>query len=94
MSRSYKKTPIIKDNRGGRKVAKRTANKKVRNAKRVSNGKQYRKYFNTYDIYDYVYYESLTNRLKYWDAENEWLKKYYPTKEDFIHHWRKYYYMK
>lgn len=86
MSRSYKKTPIAKDNRRGRKIAKRTANKKVRNEHNVVSGKHYRKVFNTWDIYDYVSYCSLK---KYLDRNL--------TKEEeqlLTQRWRRWYYFK
>lgn len=54
MSRSFKKTPICKDNDRGRKFAKRQANKQVRSTPFVANGGEYRKVFNPWDIYDYV----------------------------------------
>lgn len=56
MSRSFKKNLILKDSSGNsyRKWAKRQANKKVRKTKKVANGKQYRKVFETWDINDYV----------------------------------------
>lgn len=56
MSRSYRKTPMVSDQHsGGERVrqAKRNANKAVRNAKEVPNGKAYRKYGDIYSICDY-----------------------------------------
>lgn len=53
MSRSYRKTPIVRDNRYGRKKDKRLANKTVRNYNEVPNGKMFRKFFNPWNIYDY-----------------------------------------
>lgn len=53
MSRSYKKTPILKDSN---KSMKKFANKRVRKRKNFSvNGKAYRKIFNSYDICDWVF---------------------------------------
>ena len=87
MSRSFKKTPIVKDNSRGRKKDKRFANKKVRNTTSVANGKQYRKYYNPWDIYDYVNYFSL----------QEWLAVFredYETESECITSWKKWYYNK
>lgn len=87
MSRSFKKTPIVKDNSRGRKKDKRFANKKVRNTPFVSNGKQYRKHYNPWDIYDYVSYVSL----------QEWLaifREDYETEVACITAWKKWYYNK
>jgi predicted MPP superfamily phosphohydrolase len=54
MSRSYKKTPIIKDHDSG-KVGKKLANRKVRRYKeKIANGKAYKKVFNSWDIHDYI----------------------------------------
>lgn len=50
MSRSYKKNVFVKDNTKG---MKKVANSVVRHAKDVPNGKQYRKLFQTWDIYDW-----------------------------------------
>lgn len=82
MSRSYKKTPISKDNPGGRKSSKKQANRRVRNSKNVPNGKQYRKFFNSYDIYDYISECSFEEYKKYQDAE---------TEQELYGQWRKYY---
>jgi hypothetical protein len=57
MSRSYKHNPWCKD--GGetyRRYQKNQANRKVRRSKDVPNGKVYRKFFEPWDIYDYVSY--------------------------------------
>jgi hypothetical protein len=54
MSRSYKKTPVVKDGRSG-KSGKKFANHKVRNYKGIiPNGKSYRKIFQTWDIHDCI----------------------------------------
>jgi len=89
MSRSYKKTPIVKDNSRGRKKDKRSANKKVRNRKHVANGKQYRKYFNTWDIYDYVSYCSLERFMEF-----KHLRRRYTTDEEMKQAWRRSFYLK
>lgn len=58
MSRSFKKTPVVKDGRSG-KAGKKFANRKVRRYKHdLPNGKAYQKVFNSYDIHDYVNYYS------------------------------------
>lgn len=57
MSRSYKKTPMVKDRNKG---MKRVANKKIRNnCYDVPNGKAYRKFFCSYDISDFAFTETL-----------------------------------
>lgn len=89
MSRSYKKTPIVKDNAGGRKHAKRQANKKVRRTKCLSSGKQYRKVYNTWDIYDYVSYCTLEEFLNY-----RHLWSFYQTEEEMTQAWRRGFHLK
>lgn len=55
MSRSYKKTPIVKDGKSGY-PGKKFANKAVRRYKgEIPNGKQYRKIYSSYDIHDYAF---------------------------------------
>ena len=59
MSRSYKKTPIIKCCPTQGNIGKKFANRKVRNKKgNIPNGKAYKKYFESYDIHDYVLMET------------------------------------
>lgn len=89
MSRSYKKTPIVKDNAGGRKSSKRFANKKVRREKYLSNGKEYRKVYNTWDIYDYVSYCTLERYMKI-----KHLRDFYPSDEEMKQAWRRDFYLK
>ncbi len=55
MSRSTK-APYWTDQHRGRKVAKRLANKRVRHAKNVSNGGEFKYYSCSYDISDYNWY--------------------------------------
>ena len=53
MSRSEKKTPIIKYG-GYRKKGKHWANKRVRRNYSISNGNNYRKLYEKYDIHDNI----------------------------------------
>ena len=56
MSKSRRRTPIVKDHNSG-KFGKRQANKKVRREKDFSkNGKAYKKLFNTWNIHDFCNY--------------------------------------
>lgn len=57
MSRSYKSVPVIKDNKYGRKKAKRLANKAVRKSDEVAGkGNIHKKVSCSYDICDYKSY--------------------------------------
>ena len=53
MSRSYKKNPGWSGRSRWSKLDKRFANKAVRNAKDVPDGKAYRRIYNPYNICDY-----------------------------------------
>lgn len=62
MSRSYKKTPMVKDKNKG---AKKLANKKVRRYKgAIKNGGFYRKIFCSYDICDYMFSRTLEEYIE------------------------------
>ena len=75
MSRSFKKTPIVKDNRRGRKKSKRLANRKIRNTAALSNGKFYRKVFCSYDIYRTL--RQNDDKYNNEDIELMWKRFYY-----------------
>lgn len=108
MSRSYKKTPICRDCTGCECLqwSKRQANKKVRRTKNIPSGKSYKKIYETWDIHDYSFRETLSQYKK--NLENELkhcltlyksfnklpdrIKKYYF--DPFFKYWKKYYYWK
>lgn len=77
MSRSRKKTPIIK--MGGGSVEKTAANRKIRHSKWTSlhKGNLYKKFYPQYDVIDYTFYCSRVQAKKDgWD-KNEWEAVYY-----------------
>lgn len=84
MSRSFKKTPIVKDNNNGRASLKRAANKRVRHTKDIPNGKSYRKQFNTYAIYDQCSY---CTWLEFKAIDRLW--HIYPTEDEMHAAWRR-----
>jgi hypothetical protein len=93
MSRSYKKTPVVKDGDSG-KVGKKFANRKVRRYKHdLSNGKAYRKVFNSWDIHDMVNYYSYQSFKKDKEAHQKEVENgvekysFYTNESD----WFKYY---
>jgi len=57
MSRSYKKHPIVQQ-AGDKRRHKRWANKRVRKAKDIPNGKGYRMLYNPWDLCDYWWRET------------------------------------
>lgn len=102
MSRSFKHTPIFADGSSSKKQ-KRFANKRVRKFKNdISNGKFYKKIYESYDIYDYI------SRKTFKESEESFnldLKKYLnggstsDPRIDYIewydyNHWAKYFYRK
>lgn len=97
MSRSYKKTPIVKDNIGG-KTGKRFANKKVRRLKNeLFKRKEYKKAYESWDINDYISYYTLEEAIKDWYKEEKenfprelaWRHNEFKTLEKWIQHWKK-----
>ena len=55
MSRSYRKTPIIKDSGKHKQFSKRQANKKVRH-EICGSGAEYKRHYEQYDICDFYYF--------------------------------------
>ncbi len=57
MSRSYKKTPIVKSTPPiYRRFAKRQANKKVRKSVNIADKAAYKRVYQSWSIHDYVSY--------------------------------------
>lgn len=68
MSRSVKKFPVVKD-KTCCKAGKRFANKRIRRYKGfISNGKEYKKLYDSWDICDYCFYLSEIDLKKSWEA--------------------------
>lgn len=76
MSRSYKKNPVIKDCTRG---MKKLANKRVRKHA-VSNGNNYRKVFESWDIHDW--------KFKLWKLP-KWLFGHNMSEEEIREFWGK-----
>lgn len=95
MSRSYKKTPVCKDNKKSSKGNKQVANKKVRNSKIVSSGKSYKKIYNSCDIHDYIsrysYEEFIIDFYKNLSYYEIGRNNYYPsfTENDWFHSYKR-----
>ncbi len=73
MSHSFRKPYCVDGYKGSihKQFAKREANKKVRRSKDVPNGKIYKKFYDSWNIADYSYYQSSYDIKKYWP---EWWK--------------------
>lgn len=96
MSRSYKKTPVVKDYHSGKK-GKRQANRKVRRCKHIiSSGNSYRKVYETWDIHDsvsrYSYQQFLVDKESEGVRVEQGVEKSYPTYT--YSDWAKSYYRK
>lgn len=94
MSRSYKKTPIIKDNGSGKKFAKKIANKRIRTKLKqdieIGDGNEFKKHSESWDIADYVSRYTEHEAIEDYNTNN-YLHKKYPTLESWIKEYRKYY---
>lgn len=77
MSRSRKKTPIVKSGIPG---GKKAANRKVRRSRFLLSlkGNQYKKLYSQYDVIDYTVYASREDAVK--DGEMPWWEKYFHRK--------------
>lgn len=79
MGKSYRKTPIVKDNQKASKYLKNVANRKVRRSKKgISNGKGYRKIFNPWDIHDDIFRYS---EASFWRNYHNNFKEFLNVKE-------------
>lgn len=55
MSRSYRKTPVVKDHGRHKQYCKRQANKKVRRSE-VESGGEFKKHFDSWNICDWSFW--------------------------------------
>lgn len=72
MSRSYKKHPVSKDGNKSSKKAKQIANKRIRRNYKNElpiKGKGFRKFYNSWEINDYIAYWSKEEAIKDWNDE-------------------------
>ena len=94
MSRSYKKTPVIKDSscKGTRyKSGKQIANRAVRNHDDVPNGGSYKKVYCSWNISDWRFMKTEAQLRKEWDSGAEYLHKTFKTYEQALFAWKKVY---
>ncbi|MCT4584441.1 MAG: hypothetical protein N4A54_05895 [Peptostreptococcaceae bacterium] len=79
MSRSYKKTPVLKDS-GDNKWVKRQASKSVRRYKYIiKSGSSYKKLYCSYNICDYRFFRpwAVYVEKEYSYSKNEWEKYFF-----------------
>lgn len=79
MSRSYKKHPFCKNFNRRKHYGKRYANKKVRtylkSGKDLSNGMDYKKIYERWDIFEYHWYCTLSSEIFDWERDKySWYK--------------------
>lgn len=103
MSRSYRHTPIIRDNRHSKKQLKQFANRKYRRRfnsiedefTNCRKSNDYKLCTNSWEIADYVFRWTREQAIKEY---NKWtsiakisqtFKKEYPTLNDWLRHWEK-----
>lgn len=79
MSKSFKKNPKCSNNIGS---SKRVANKKVRKQLEISDGKQYRKVYNSCEISDYSDNKSIEAYRNDWKDPNNRLHSLFNTFEE------------
>ena len=92
MSRSYKKTPVIKDSgcKGTRyKSGKQIANRAVRNQEDVLNGGSYKKVYCSWNISDWRFMKTEEELRKEWDSGKKRLRETYKTYEEAKFAWEK-----
>lgn len=98
MSRSYKKNPVVTDNKGGKNFAKRKANKefrrKISSNEEMPHKPQHKKYTESYNVCDYK------SRMTYKEAviwyylmceSSIYFNKRYPTLKKWLMYWDKCY---
>lgn len=95
MGKSVKKTPIIKDNGKGKKKDKALANRATRRKLKdpdfsISDGKSYKKEYESYRIADYVCRWTQEEAIEEYNKINSFIdKRKYPTLESFLNYWKK-----
>ena len=94
MSRSYKHSPICPESKNKKWFFKRYANKVVRQFKgELANGKAYRRLYNSWDICDYKFRETLEEAILDWEV-GRWSWTRDMTREEVIQYWKASYYRK
>jgi len=91
MSRSYKKTPVVKDKEGVSKsmVSRIIRRKSKKVNSEIPNGSAYKKYFDSWEIHDQICHWSKEQAIAYYNgmlnsAEDSYIKTDYKDLEDFL----------
>ena len=94
MSRSYKKSPVIKEDRShkeGKKEANSSIRSQLKQGTEIADGSSYKKHFNSYDICDYSFRYSKAQAISDYNANKDNVQKDYPTLKDYLKWWSKWY---
>lgn len=98
MSRSYRKTPILKDGGRSSKYNKQLANRHIRRkanrdvySDHIGSNSFYKKMYESWEINDYISRYTLDEAIKDYDRlkKYEWFYEQYPTLEEWIIHYKK-----
>lgn len=98
MSRSYRKTPILKDGGRSSKYNKQLANRHIRRkanrdvySDHIGSNSFYKKMYESWEINDYISRYTLTEAIEDYNRliKMEWFYERYPTLEDWIKQYEK-----
>ena len=94
MSRSFKKTPIVKDAtlKGPTfKSGKQMANRRVRRKNGIPQYGGYRKVYRSYNISEYAFRMSESDLRMEWKNTRSWLRREFKTYDQAYRWWKKTY---
>ncbi len=94
MSRSYKKNPIVKEDRShrdGKKEANNSIRSKLKQGVEIGNGSSYKKHFESWDICDCSDRCSKEQAIAYYNANKYNLQDEYKTLDEWLKAWKKWY---
>lgn len=99
MSRSYKKSPVVKDHtKGAKKIANRRVRAKLKqNPDAIGQNGSYKKVYEQWNIHDWqsmqTEQEAITKYYSFLNSEQPWKKEYVKeyTLETWLQEWKKYY---
>ena len=93
MSRSYKKNPVVTDNKGS-KYGKRQANQRFRRQINLDDDMparpRHKKYTESWDICDYKWRMTKQEAIIWYETQaSYYIKKHYPTLDKWLNYWEK-----
>lgn len=94
MSRSFKKSPVIKEDRShkdGKKKANKSIRSKLKQGVEIGNGSSYKKHFDSWDICDCIDRCSEAQAIEEYNANKYNLQDEFKTLEEWLKAWKKWY---